>query len=383
MIFKILNFYIIRQIIGPFSLGLAILLMVLSLERLLRLMQITTDHNAPSFKVFEFLFYLLPHYLGLALPAALFLGILLAVRRLRESSELVIIQSIGISPRILYKSMAIVVIPATLLMLLLTGYAQPHGRYAYRVALHELVADNPLVGLHPGVFFELDENTILRAEKINKADGVLESIFIAHQETNSPEQLVIGAPRARIIRDTDTQASILKLENGNLIRENKEKQKLSKLSFQSYSWRFPGTLGEPYGPRGQDEREMTFGELITGSISGIQPKSTPLQITTELHIRLIQVLSLSFLALWAVPLALIGTGRTSKAGGIILGAGLFVFYEKLLGLGEAYAAQGALPIWLALWVPFLALGIGGWLFMRIKMPENIKHKTKGRKVALS
>jgi len=97
-----------------------------------------------------------------------------------------------------------------------------------------------------------------------------------------------------------------------------------------------------------------------------------MQLKTEFHARLVRALSLPFLALWALPLAFIGTGRTGKAGGIILGGGLFVFYEKIVGLGEVYAANGDVQIWIALWGPFLALGISGWLFMRFKIPTKLR-----------
>ncbi len=367
-----LNSYIIRQILGPFSLGLTILLTVLSLERLLRLIKAVNEQNAPGYTVFECLFYLLPHYLGLAIPASLFLAILLAVRRLQETSELVIIQSTGISLRALYQPVAMIVIPVMLLSLLLTGYVQPHARYAYRATLYGVAVDNPLASLRPGIFFEMGEGSVLRVDSIQKQDGILEGVFISHQKENSPEQLIIGAQRAQLIYENDTQAPILRLEKGNIVRDNKKKNKISELNFESYPFRLPSLIGEPYGRRGQDEREMVFGELIKGGVHGIIPDSTKAQMRAELHVRIIQPLSLLFFALWAVPLALIGAGRTGKAYGIFFGAGLFVFYEKLIGLGEAYAAQGDLSIWFVLWGPFLILGFSGCYFMHTQISRKLK-----------
>ncbi|MEZ5814243.1 MAG: LptF/LptG family permease [Alphaproteobacteria bacterium] len=369
---KTLDLYIIRRVLAPFSLALAVLLMTLSLERLLRLVKITSEQKAPAFKTFELLAYLLPHYLGLALPAALFLGILLAMRRLQEDSELTIIQSAGISPRHLYKALSLIIIPATLLMLCLSCYIQPHARHTYRAALHGLVAENPLANLRPGIFLEISENTVLRAEYISREDGTLENVFISRKKSNPPQHLLIGAEKARISRNDDETRPVLILENGNLIQENLNRNKNSRLTFQSYPWPLPGTLGEPYGLRGQDEREMTPRELLTGGVKNVGHETPPARLKAEFHTRLVQALSLPFFALWALPLALIGAGRTGKAGGIILAAALFVLYEKIIGLGEAYAANGTAQIWLALWTPFAALGLSGWLFMHYKIPEKLK-----------
>lgn len=369
-----LDLYIIRRILGPFSLGVTILLMVLSLERLLRLVQVVSEQNAPGYKIFEFLFYLLPHYLGLAIPASLFIGILLTVRRLHEDSELAIMQASGISLRRLYRPVMIVVVPATLLMFLLTGYLQPHSRYTYRASIHSLVADNPLASLRPGTFVDIDDNTVIRADYVNKEAGILEGVFIAHKRTKANEQLVIGAQSAELRRYEGTQEPVLQLKNGNLIRENLDKQKTSTLNFQSYPWKLPSVINEPYGLRGQDEREMVLGELLKGHVEGVETEVTAAETKAEFHARVIQSLSLLFLALWAVPLALLGMGRTSKATGIILGGMLFVFFEKLIGLGESYAAHGGMSVWLVLWGPFFVMGLSGWFFMCKKIPKSLKLK---------
>jgi len=376
MVFKLktLNVYIIRQILAPFFLVLTVLLMVLSLERLLRIVQVVTERNGSGVKVFELLFYLLPHYLGLALPAAMFLSVLLGVRRLQDDSELAVIQSSGISLRALYKPIAVIVIPTTIVMLLLVGYMQPHARYTYRTILNEISMNNLLGGLRIGTFYNIDEHTILRAERVQKQEGRLDNVFIAYKKQNPPEKIVIGAKAAYLSQDTDTRKAILRLENGNLIRENKDTKKISKLEFDSYPWTLPGLLNESYGPRGRDEREMNFQELMAGGVAGTVAEITEAQRKAEFHVRLTMALSLPFLALWALPLALIGSGRTGKAGGLVLGAVLLVFYEKLLGFGEAYVAVGSANASFALWLPWLILGISGWVMMSYKMPEKLKNK---------
>src|SRR3546814_14151904 len=77
-----------------------------------------------------------PHYLGLALPAAFFISVLLLVARLAEDSEIDALLASGLSlGRIVLPFLAIGLLLA-LVSLALFGYVQPHARYGYRAALH-------------------------------------------------------------------------------------------------------------------------------------------------------------------------------------------------------------------------------------------------------
>ena len=369
---KTLDFYIIRRILGSFFLGLSVLLIVLLLERSLRLIEIVTEQKASSFKVFELLFYLMPHYLGLAIPAALFLSILIAVRRLQEDSELNILQSAGLSLRYLYRPVFFIIVPATIIMLWLTSYAQPQSRYIYRLNLHNLSIDNPLAGLQSGHFLKINDNTTLYADQVQQADGLLQGVFISQKNANTEEQIVIGAQQAKLSQDPKTKEPILQLLNGNLVQDDKSENKVSKLSFDSYPWTLSNLMDEVYGPRGQDEREMVWSELLNGGITGITHDSTETKMKAELHSRFVQGLTLICLALWAVPLALIGSGRTGKASGLIIGGTLLILYEKIIGLGEAYVANGEIQTVTILWAPWIILGLSGLLFIHYKIPMTLK-----------
>lgn len=373
---KTLDFYIIKRITGSFALGVTVLLMVLLLERSLRLIQIVTEQKASGLKVFEFLFYLLPHYLGLAVPAALFLAILLAVRRLEEDSELPILQSAGLSLRYLYRPIFILIIPITIFMMGITTIAQPESRYAYRVNIHNLSINNPLAGLQAGTFFNMNDQTVIYADRIQQEDGLLEGVFISETKLKTAEQITISAQQAKLSVNAQTGQPILQLINGTLIQDDKNKNKVSKLSFESYPWSIKSLNGEPYGPRGQDEREMRQSELLEGGVRGVPSDATKFKMTAEFHKRFVQALSLICLALWAVPLALIGSGRMGKASGIIIGGALLVFYEKVIGLGEAYVARGEIQALYALWLPLFILGLGGILFMIFKIPQRLRIKQK-------
>ena len=81
--------------------ALSIVLLTLVLERVLRLFEFAAANNAAMGLVFQMAANLVPHYLGLALPAAFFISILLLMAQLGDDNELdVIAQYMGHDIRI-------------------------------------------------------------------------------------------------------------------------------------------------------------------------------------------------------------------------------------------------------------------------------------------
>ncbi len=94
-----LDRYMARLIAVPLLSTLTISAMLLILDRMLRLFDFVATQGGPISVVWRMLANLLPEYLGLGIPIGLLLGILLAFRRLATSSELDVLQAVGIGYR--------------------------------------------------------------------------------------------------------------------------------------------------------------------------------------------------------------------------------------------------------------------------------------------
>src|SRR3546814_12919461 len=77
--------------------ALGISLCALLLERLLRLFNLLAETGSPFGVVLELAANLVPHYLGLALPAGFFIAVFVAVARLSEENELDAMLASGLS----------------------------------------------------------------------------------------------------------------------------------------------------------------------------------------------------------------------------------------------------------------------------------------------
>ncbi len=347
--------YVVRRIAAPFTMALAVVLLALSLERLLRIVQTVTDQGAPVGQALELLLYLVPHYLNLAVPAAFFLAVLLAVRRLQNGQELAAMQAGGIPLSRLLNPVVAFAAVLTVLLLINTSFVQPHARYAFRARMHELTESTLALRLQPGVFQNLGRNVVVRADDVSRGGKLLEGFFVSMEKPDG-SRTVIAARRARIGVNPEGTGLVVTMRDGNIIREGPQTAPGS-IDFDEYVWEPPSDTAAAYGPRGHDERELTLPELVAGGAARAvaEARASASAVGAELHGRLVSTLSLPVLAAVAVPLALLGGGRTGRAYGIVVALALLVLYEKIVGMAEAFADDGVLPAWLALWTPFVAL----------------------------
>ena len=122
---KSLDFYILKQIVPTLLITLMVSAIILLLERMLRLLDLVVGNGVSTFVVVQMLFNLIPYYIGLALPVALFLGVLLAFRKLSSQSELDAIQSTGIGLSRVIRVAVLLGLFMMIFNLILVGYLQP------------------------------------------------------------------------------------------------------------------------------------------------------------------------------------------------------------------------------------------------------------------
>lgn len=381
LMFKALDIYLLRQIMPTLLVTLLIAAVILLLERMLRLLDIAVGNGVSTLVVFQMLFNLIPHYIGLALPAALFLGVLLAFRKLSSQSELDAIQSSGIGLSRLIRSAVILGLLMMMFNLILVGYLQPFSRYAYRALLFNITSGVLESGIGEGVFMDLPNGYTLRVEESRGAGRELYGVF-AHQQKEDGTIVTLTAKRGQLVTGGAERATSLRLFDGNRSEWSPGATTADTVSFDAFDW--PLNLEDliRFRMRGGDERELTLSELLRGylgamAVSGAGPPRDlasvearpeqmvpPAAVAAELHGRIVFSLSILFLPMLAAPLGIM-THRASKSFGLVLGLLTLVVYHKVLEFSEAYATVGGVAPGPALWVPF-ALFIAGTSYLFLK-----------------
>ncbi|GAB4391346.1 MAG: LptF/LptG family permease [Kiloniellaceae bacterium] len=364
-----INSYILRQTLGPLMAAIAIALLVLLTERMLRLLDMVLDTGGGLQVLLQMLAFLVPHYMALALPVAFFLGVLLAFSRLHHNRELDALGSAGIG-------LTRLVMPVFLLALLLAAVSaanfavgQPYARYIYRALVHNVAEAAANVYLQERTFLEVDGVTFM-AERIWRSSQEFAQVFI-YEEDGEGKARVTTAQRGSLYVAPRGEQSTLHLRDGvrletPLPRPQAEAAPAGTggaLRFDQLQLPIDMIGRKAFRPRGEDERELTLMELWHYRETP-PPEVTGDQMLAEFHDRLVRSLSVLFLPFLAVPFAL-GPRRARQAYGLAAGLLILVAYNQALSIGKSLSSIDSISPLVGQWLPFAVLALGSvFLFCR-------------------
>ena len=379
---KSLDIYLLKQILPTLLITLMVAAVILLLERMLRLLDLAVGSGVSTLVVVQMLFNLIPHYIGLALPAALFLGVLLAFRKLSSQSELDAILSTGIGLSRIIRAAVLLGLVMMIFNLILVGYLQPYSRYAYRLILFNISSGVLEAGIGEGVFMNLPNNYTLRVQEARRSGKELYGVF-AHRQSDDGTIVTLTAKRGRLITGGIDGVTSLRLYEGTRNKWSPGLYSAETVSFEVFDW--PLNLEElvEFRVRGGDERELTLSELLNTYLRKKEPEflnseldmqSSDLDedisinaIEAELHGRIVFSLSILFLPLLAASMGIM-TRRSSKSFGLVFGLLIIVVYHKVLEFSEAIASVGGVAPMIALWGPFfLFLVATAYLFLKTEI----------------
>ncbi len=358
---KVVDSYIMLRILGHAGAFAGIALLVLLLERMLRVMELTASYQGTLGHMARMLLSLIPHYLEIALPSAFFLAILLTVHRLCENGELMALQSAGFGLPRLLAPVAAMGIGLAAIALFIVAYIQPHARYAYRGLVHDIAHQSLAAIVREGTFVTVDDHTFM-ARRHAPESGALEEVFV-YTERGEGRSAVTTANRGTLRRASDGDGAVLALGGGAQTFFGKDGAISGNLAFDVYLWNLGAGANGRFRARGKDMREMTLFELSEAHAEGARRISRT-RLSAELNRRWVGAISILLLPLVAIPFGL-STGRAGRSAGVVLGLVVLVVYEKSVKLGASLGGEGAIPVWLGTWTPFACLAVfGTFLFAR-------------------
>jgi len=357
-----LNRYILKNAVVSIG-GLVIFAVcVLLLERLLRIFELISNSSNPGSDATTMVLNLLPYYLGgIAVPMALLLGTIITMDRLSKSSELTAALGAGISLFHMTKPFILISIFMAGMTVLLEGYLTPVGRYNYRQTEHLVKQQSYTAIFREGTFTKIGTRTFFAGT--DGQDGALGPIFIFEKldEEDDIKDYRIGTAGEGEIKTGENAGPVLNLAEGDGF------QILSDmLSGQSGAARTAIAITddvEQYRPRGDDEREMTSGELFKNRNGTVTQKIDVNTNNATLHLRLAKAALLLLLPFIAVPFGL-NYGRNPSGAGIFVGVVFLVSLLKALDFAQSLGANGKIPPWSGIWGIVGVVAIGAFLLFR-------------------
>ncbi len=357
---RINSIYVLRTIAQPLASAIAIGLLVLLADRLVRLLDITLGKKNSFGIVFEMLAYLVPHYLGLALPAALFLGLLFGFNALSKNSELDAFMATGVGLHQLARPVMLLAAAFAVVAMLIVGWVQPQARYAFRAIVHSVQNVEIFFLAEAGVFMQAGKRTFI-LDKLSRRSNRFERIFLFEDRKGGGSLTLTSTGGALVQREGDPRP-ILRLREGHRLRIDGRVLAPNVVAnlpphlvgeFNNVDTPIGRIVSTKFRIRGNDQREMTLPELAA-NLDTPPKDSTPEKMRAELHKRIATVLTIMLLPILAIPFSL-GRRRGHTGYRFALAVIILVIYHEVLEQGALAVQLGKVSPWLAIWTPFLAL----------------------------
>src|SRR5262245_152459 len=356
--FKILDRYVVREVLIPFFLSLLISTFLLEMPPILDQGERLIEKGVGWGTIVHVLALLLPQALGVTIPISLLLGLLIGLGRLSADREFVALQACGIGIFRVLRPVAALAIVACIA----TGYvmieALPNANQTFREIAFNVTASRAESDVKPRVFFEADPNHVLYVQDTLPSGG-WRDVFVA-DSTRQDETSVYLAESGRMIVDREQRVVELLLETGTRHTTFlKEPEKYEGSSFDRLVLRMDADLVLPRARTLlKGDNEMTIAELRAAIAKA--PSRGPAEYGQLFTIQ----------QKFAIPgaclvLALIGLGlgltnrKDGKLAGVVLGFGVIMIYYFLLWTSPALAVGGRGSPTFAPWIANVVLGGAG------------------------
>lgn len=345
----IIDRYLLRLALWPMVGATGVTLVALLLERILRLLDLLSESSDRFGFVAQLAVNLLPHYVGLTLPAAFFIALVIVVNRMNQASEIDALLAAGVSLSRVAAPYLCLAAGLAAVSLIVFGFLQPYSRYGYRAVLHAAQNAGWSGSVPEGTIITPGDGLTMTADEADAAGQRLSRIFIRRLTPEGLEEITTAAS-AEVRRTADGQNVTLSLQNGQQLRINRRGEP-ELLSFRDFTMQLPLT-----GParllreRGGDERELTLFELAQRAQDphSVAPRES---LLAELYGRLARAFALPLLPLLALPLGL-SAKRSGRAPGMIVGGLLLLAFHHAVQVGQSLAATGRTAPELGVGLPF-------------------------------
>ncbi|MCE2510177.1 MAG: LPS export ABC transporter permease LptF [Alphaproteobacteria bacterium] len=324
---KIAFLYVLRQLAWGTALVCVGLTCVIWLTQSLRFVDLIVNRGIDLAAFASLTLHLLPTYLIIVIPIALFASVLFTYNKLIVDSELIVLRAAGLRPQTLAGPAIVLALMLTVLCYSITLYFLPHSYREFKDLQFLFRHTHSAVLLREGVFNSLGEGLTVY---VRERAGNGELFGILMHDSRDPEQSVtIMAEHGKFVR-TDTGPKVI-LINGNRQEVDDATSRLQLLYFDRYTVDL-GDLGQAPGYRWREPRERYLPELFFPE-SSYDDQNNKGKLIAEGHQRLISPFyNLSFLFLALACLLSGDFNRRGQAMRILTAVGLAIAVQ-FLGVG--------------------------------------------------
>jgi LPS export ABC transporter permease LptF/LPS export ABC transporter permease LptG len=370
---RIIDRYVLRELLTPFLLALLLLTFALEIPPIIQTGEQFIAKGVAWGTIGHVLLTLLPQSLGITIPMALLIAILIALGRMSGDREMVALEACGVSlARMLRPLMlaALVAAGATAYVMIV---ALPAANQAFREISFRVISSMADNEVKPRIFFQKFPNVVIYARDVTPGVGWSNVMVADNSAANEPKLYL--ARRGRVIVDAAKKTVQLVLEDGTSHSvKPQEPERYQLLKFQQSVITIDPTSVFPREGPSKNEPEMTIPELKVRMAElerqGLHPHTAIMAMQKKFSIPAACIV-FTFIALGLG----VSNRRDGKLAAFVLGVGVVFVYYMLMYGSEALAQAEVLGKWFswaAMWVPNVVVGAWGvgLIIRRMIAPER-------------
>ncbi len=417
---KTLSKYLLRESIGPFLFGLAVITLVLIMDFLVDIMNLIIEKGVKIPLVMELFAVNLAWMLALAVPMAVLVAVLMVFGRLSSDNELTACKACGIS---YYRLLLPMVGAATILTIVMVWFNDrvlPESNHRARMLMTDIATKKPTWSLEENIFLDYFEGYSIRVKTVARKTSEISDIIII--QTTGIDR-IITSRRGNMYFSPDETTLMLELEDGEILEmDQKNPEGYTRTQFEKQTIAIPGASSDMQRTQEsmRGDREMSvemmrdqnkgrqkrldliyheadsLSAALVGNTLNIGNPGTQyikvskmagidraLRKVKEAHAKMIfqsnnainyarevNSMNVEIEKKFSIPFAcisfvLIGAplGSLARKGGFATGIALsiffFIIYWAFLIIGEQMGDSGSLPAFWAMWLGDIVVGGAG------------------------
>ena len=350
--------YILREVLAPFVLALFVLTFLLMIPPIMGVAEELIAKGVDSMTVLRLMATLIPQGLGITIPVALLLGILMGLGRMSADRESVAFQACGVSLYRLLYPLGMVACVAAIGTWYILASALPNANQAFREIMFRAVASRAEGEVKARVFDEYFPNVVLYVREVSSSGDGWSDVFLADSRKSVQPDIYV-AEQGRVVLDRDTRRVDIVLTNGSGHFVDPSEPETYEVQYfgSTVIGLDPDDVFPRTGPQ-RGLRELSVPQLRDEidqlTAAGLSPHEPIMEIQQKYSI------PVACLIFAVIGLALgVTSRRDGKLASFALGGGV-VFSYYIIMYGARAMAKGQLVMpQLAMWLPNVILGIGG------------------------
>jgi len=357
---KTLHRYIGGELLKSVALTTALFVFIILMDRASFIAQTVLGQGVGFTDFLSVLVKTVPSFLGIVIPIAFVISVLITFLQMGSSNELVALKSCGVSLKEISKPVVALGLIFSLFSFVSVMFIAPKANVAVKKEIEELLRKKITMNITPNSFSSNFPGITFYVEKVFPQKGYIFNFMVSIQQKS---QLITLFGEKGLLR-TKGDSVYLDVFNGSAqIVDWKKLQDFKLLKFKSYTvelYRF-------------SKKELFNAEKYKTLLQLLKEKSK--ESSTEVFKRL----SLSFAPLIVGILAFSIAVSVPRGGfgiGIVSGLLIVVLYYVLYTLSKKFAAKSGIPP-LAL-TPDLVFGALALIFYRKALKEEIKLEVGAR-----